>query len=58
MEGMRVMGDYQNKNIENQTTKSINDIEKKITNSIDDVIDEVGLLRNQIVAMPSPPRLG
>lgn len=53
MEDMRVMGDYQKKNIEAETSSSINDIELKITNSIDKVIDEVGLLRNQLVSIPN-----
>jgi len=58
MEGMRVMGDYQKTNIETQTTKSINDIEEKIISSIDKVVDEVGSLKNQIIAIPSPKQLG
>ena len=53
MHGMRVMGDYQRKNIETETTASIDEIEKKISRSIDDVLEEVVELKQQIVALPS-----
>ncbi len=53
MDGMRVMGEYQRKNIEKETSKSISDIEQKISNSIEEVLEEVVQLKNQIIAIPS-----
>jgi len=56
MEGMRVMGDYQKKNIEIETSNSISDIEKKIANSIENVFEEVVSLKQQLVSIPKQSR--
>ena len=47
------MGEYQRKNIENETSKSINDIEHNVLKTIGNVLDEVLTLKDQIIALPS-----
>lgn len=52
MDGMHAMGKYQKANIEKETLSSISDIERKISVSIDNVVNEVVSLKQQVAILP------
>lgn len=56
MDGMHAMGEYQRINIEKETVSSISSLEGKITESIDNVVDEVVSLKKQVTMIPSKKR--
>ena len=53
MDGMHAMGEYQKINIEKETLSSISEIESKISESIDNVVEEVVSLKNQVTMLPN-----
>ena len=52
MDSIRVMGDYQRKKLEEQSTLSLESIEKGITSSIGRVLKEVVELKDQLPRLP------
>ncbi|MEL6110646.1 MAG: hypothetical protein AAFU85_31960 [Planctomycetota bacterium] len=54
MEGLRTMGQYQKTNIEGQSETSLNEIEQSISESINQVLDEVVDLKGQLIGLPQP----